>query len=124
MASTSRLHLRSRRPIIATAAALALLGCASSVPRIPVNADPQSMAGLTGTWQGEYSSTESGRSGSITFNLSAGADTASGEVTMLSRPYVVRRSTTDEPTGAEAQPISRTLSITFVQATGDAIIPP
>jgi hypothetical protein len=41
------------------------------------------IARLAGTWDGEYSSVESGRTGSITFTILAGKDTALGDVVMV-----------------------------------------
>lgn len=40
------------------------------------------IAALHGEWVGEYSSVESGRSGSVVFNVVAGRDTAYGDVVM------------------------------------------
>ena len=57
-----------------------LAGCAGPGAPIPVKGDTQALAGR---WAGEYSSNETGRSGSILFVLEAGADSASGDVLMI-----------------------------------------
>jgi hypothetical protein len=49
-------------------------------PPVPIRGD---VAMLEGHWSGEYSSNESGRSGSIVFKLEAGSDTAQGDVLMI-----------------------------------------
>lgn len=79
------------------------------------------MVHLTGIWEGEFRSVETGRNGTITFNLAANADTASGGVTMLTRPSDVRRLATGDPSGVQQQPLARTLFITFVQAENDLV---
>ena len=65
---------------------LAALGaCAGSQARVPVVGAEADISQLAGQWYGEYSSSESGRSGSIVFTLSAGSDTATGDVVMTPR---------------------------------------
>jgi hypothetical protein len=60
---------------------LPLLGaCVAPGTPIPVRGDADV---LTGRWVGEYSSDETGRSGSIQFTLQAGADSATGDVLMI-----------------------------------------
>ncbi|MEO8202158.1 MAG: hypothetical protein ABI679_16625 [Gemmatimonadota bacterium] len=59
---------------------LLIAACGAPGTPIPVKGDAQS---LEGRWTGEYSSDESGRTGSIVFNLDAGADTAQGDVLMV-----------------------------------------
>lgn len=60
--------------------AIALVACQGAQPPVPVLGD---VAALSGRWDGEYGSRESGRSGSILFVLEAGADTAHGDVLMV-----------------------------------------
>ena len=50
---------------------------------IPVQGDRAEIARMAGTWVGEFSGTTSGRSGSITFTLKAGTDSAFGDVLMV-----------------------------------------
>jgi hypothetical protein len=57
-----------------------LAACVAPGKPIPVQGDIQMLAGR---WAGEYSSDDTGRSGSIVFMLEAGADTASGDVLMI-----------------------------------------
>jgi hypothetical protein len=59
---------------------LALGACAGPGSPVPVRGDAQVLAG---EWTGSYSSDETGRSGSILFNLVAGTDTAAGDVLMI-----------------------------------------
>jgi hypothetical protein len=63
--------------------ALALTACAANPPPVPVYGDAEDRADLTGEWTGEYWSAESGRSGSILFLLTEGADSATGDVLMI-----------------------------------------
>lgn len=57
-----------------------LAACQGPQPPVPVLGD---VSTLTGRWEGEYGSRESGRTGSILFTLEAGTDTAHGDVLMV-----------------------------------------
>lgn len=61
-----------------------LAACQGPQPPVPVLGD---VALLTGRWEGEYGSRESGRTGSILFTLEAGSDTARGDVLMVPREW-------------------------------------
>jgi hypothetical protein len=71
-----------RAPLLTVLSIALLQGACVGSPgsRVPVRGD---VARLEGYWSGEYNSTEPGRSGSISFRLDAGADTAIGDVVML-----------------------------------------
>src|ERR1043166_5630706 len=62
-----------------------LFGCGASQPPVPVVGGEADIARLAGQWLGEYSSAETGRSGSIVFTLTSGSDTATGDVVMTPR---------------------------------------
>jgi len=70
-------------------AAACVSGCAIPRARVPLFGDA---SGLAGEWSGQYESDESGRNGPIMFRLTAGQDTARGDVVML-----VARSATEGP---------------------------
>lgn len=74
-----------RRHTASLLLAAALLGCSRTPPPVPVQATDAALADLAGRWEGEYSSDETGRSGSIVFTLAAGRDTATGDVLMIPR---------------------------------------
>ena len=67
----------------AAAAASVLAACAGPQTAVPLVGTARDVAALTGAWAGEYSSTASGRSGSISFTLRAAGDTAFGDVVMI-----------------------------------------
>ena len=72
------------RPLIQLSlVTLALAACRYQPAPVPVRGSPGDIASLAGTWEGEYSSDESRRSGSITFTIRAGSDTAFGDVAMI-----------------------------------------
>jgi len=54
-------------------------------PQIPVVGGPGELSQLVGMWNGEYSSPETGRSGTISFEMTAVGDTAHGHVVMTPR---------------------------------------
>ena len=108
------------------AASIALLtgACASpkaSSPDIPIGAaGREDLSLLVGKWTGEYTSPDSGRTGSIVFELKSGGATASGDVLMW--PKGARGT----PSGADDRelPIDtmpQVLKVQFVRAEGDRI---
>src|SRR5437879_12817164 len=79
-----------RSPTRALGAALAALvtACAAAhQPSVPIAGTAGDMAALAGQWEGSYSSASTGRSGSISFTLSAGNDSAFGDVIMIPRGW-------------------------------------
>ena len=57
-------------------------GCASTNPQIPVNGEDPQITRLAGEWLGDYRGLESGREGTIEFDLGVGRHTAEGQVMM------------------------------------------
>ena len=70
------------RHVMAVTAAGVLAACGAPSPPVPVGGTAADLNELAGEWSGEYSSIESGRSGSIVFRLKAGTDSATGDVMM------------------------------------------
>jgi hypothetical protein len=102
---------------------LGISGCARARPDpVPLAGDPVEMNKLAGSWSGEYSGVESGRSGSILFTLRADADTAYGDVVMTAKPSAVRARDAATGTGATAQgQAAQTLSISFVRVADGGV---
>jgi hypothetical protein len=102
--------------------ALVSASCTSAPPPVvPVMANAPGARALAGTWEGEYSSEQTLRSGTIRFQLAAESDSAFGDVVMFPKP-VPHRTSGNEVKGPpvdEAPP--QTLSINFVMATGDSV---
>lgn len=101
---------------------LALLaGCASAPSRVPLFGDP---AALAGEWSGQYVSEETGRTGTIVFRLTAGQDTARGDVVMLV-PRSPQEAPGFVPAGGVslqgAAPEARVLTIRFVQVENGTV---
>src|SRR2546428_13172364 len=65
----------------------ALAACGAPRSAVPVVGAATDVSSLTGEWAGEYSSVESGRSGSITFALRSAGDTAFGDVVMVPKGF-------------------------------------
>jgi hypothetical protein len=101
------------------AAAVLVLGttaaCAGKPASVPVVGPSGDVHALAGQWSGEYSSPESGRSGSISFTLRATDDSAFGDVVMI--PGGGRRAVSpwrpDASSGAA--PAAEVLTIRFVR---------
>lgn len=104
------------RSTLLAAFGFVFIGCASQRARVPLFGDPASLAG---EWSGQYIGQESGRSGPILFRLTAGQDTARGDVVMLV-PRTAGEAPAIYPAGTVGwQPLpgqdARVLTIRFVQ---------
>jgi len=96
---------------------LALSACAASRSPVPLVGTSTDVGALTGEWAGEYSSSESGRSGSISFTLRAAGDSAFGDVVMIPRAWgraLVPWTQPDVAGGNQAR-ASTVLTIRFVR---------
>lgn len=95
--------------------AIVLAACAVNQPPVPVVGSSADVASLAGEWVGDYSSTESGRSGSISFTLRAAGDSAFGDVVMIpagwGRPLAPWRGESAAP----QRPQAEVLTINFVR---------
>jgi hypothetical protein len=110
--------VRSVHPAVFLAAVL--LGCGGTQAPVPVVGREVDVSQLTGEWYGEYSSVESGRSGSIVFKLVAGADSAAGDVVMTPQ-WTTRQGNMPMPPSATQAPASQPLSIRFVRVSGGQV---
>jgi hypothetical protein len=61
----------------------AATACRYQPTPLPLQGSPPEIAALAGEWNGEYTGTQSGRSGSISLRITAGGDTAYGDVVMV-----------------------------------------
>jgi hypothetical protein len=73
--------MRARLLVVAI---LGVVACRYQPPPVVLQGTPPEIAALAGEWSGEYSGAQSGRSGSIVLRITAGRDTAFGDVTMVS----------------------------------------
>ena len=110
--------MRLQHLTLVFASAVLLVSCSGSPAPVPMVGQPADVSRLAGEWYGEYSSVESGRSGSITFKLNAGTDSASGDV-IMSPQWNVRPQSGQQP-GAGATPptAAQVLAINFVRVAG------
>lgn len=100
-------------------ALVAASGCGTTPDSVPVQATEGELEFLVGTWTGEYTGDESERSGTLTFELQAGADTAHGHVLMDPAPDVgyARGPSEDRPVvRVAAAPVA--IGIRFVRLRG------
>lgn len=101
--------------VIAAAAA-----CSANPSPVPVIGATADLSALAGEWAGEYRSAAAGRSGSISFKLEAGRDTAFGDVLMIPAGQEVTATGTNRTTSAmRAAP--RALLIRFVRVSGNEL---
>jgi len=102
------------------------LACASKPTPVVVTGDAGDRASLAGKWSGEYTSSATGRSGSIVFNLSPSGDAANGDVVMIPRGYgkalvPYGNATTAAGGTVSAAPISQVLTIKLVRVSGNMV---
>jgi hypothetical protein len=76
-------------------------------PAVPIGGGDVST--LAGKWVGDYSSTETGRTGSITFEFKSGGKVARGDVLMVPKG------------GFESSAMPQVLQISFVNAEGGVV---
>lgn len=109
---------------ITGALGLGALACASKQTPVRVMAEPVEMGALVGEWNGEYSSVQTGRSGSIRFRLKSVVDTAYGDIVMVPRKTTQPAMNTEGPLarGAGTQAPPQVLTIRFVRMEGDRVI--
>jgi hypothetical protein len=97
-------------------------GCSSAPAPVPVAGAPSDLGLLAGEWGGEYRGETSGRSGSIVFKLSAGADTAYGDVVMIPRERNPKHLPSQDPSvGLPFARAPEVLTIAFVRASGGGV---
>jgi hypothetical protein len=91
-------------------------GCAVVHPPVAVVGAAADLAALQGAWEGAYVSPDTRRSGSIFFDLTAGADSAAGEVVMVPADFgqPVRPAIPGQP--PTSRPQMEVLTIRFVRA--------
>ena len=106
-----------RSPALATLLMLALTACGAARAPVPLVGAAADVGALTGEWAGEYSSAESGRSGSISFTLRAAGDSAFGDVVMIPRAWGRALVPWTQPNvaGSGQAPASTVLTIRFVR---------
>jgi hypothetical protein len=116
-------------PLRAFALGLLLLssGCAFVHPPVPLYGDRADLAALAGDWEGTYKSRDTGRTGGVSFHLTADADSAFGEVVMIVEqaglqvimgPYGAERAGTRAPGRPRSAEV---LTIRFVRVEGGRV---
>lgn len=98
--------------------ALAAAACGWRRTPVPVITDTGSTALLVGNWSGEYSSKETGRVGSISFELTSEKDTAYCDVLMIPKTEVNPQGNLSGPAaiqGGRLQAAPEPLRIRFVR---------
>jgi hypothetical protein len=70
---------------IAALLLLSLAGCRYQMDPVPLHGDRFELRQMAGAWVGEYAGVESGRTGTIGFNISTNADSAFGNVILTAR---------------------------------------
>lgn len=111
---------RGRLAALLLASAALAAACASSNPAPEVPVQGSDLSALSGRWVGEYSSTETGRTGSIVFELRSGDKVARGDVLM--KPKVETQTGKSLPgTNDTLRTMPQMLNINFVSATGGVL---
>ena len=101
--------------------AISLAACSSNAPSVRVVGDLVGMQALSGEWAGEYIGTSSGRSGSISFRLDAGRDSAFGDVVMIPQGSSEPLRAADRAAGQMNARQPLVLAIRFVRVAGTTL---
>jgi hypothetical protein len=115
-----------RRLMLVALTAALTPACAGPSTPVPVAGASADVALLAGRWVGDFSSVETGRSGSIQFRLSATADSAFGDV-FLNPTDMFQRIPTRDPGAAAAPPSASVpaapqwIQISFVRVAGGRV---
>lgn len=110
--------IRYRMRVLALAALLApVAGCRYPPTPVPLQASSADISALAGKWEGEYASNQTGRTGSITFIVQAGKDTAYGVVLMIPAISNAPIIAADAPSGVHSRHSAQSelLRITLVR---------
>src|SRR5437773_3583874 len=116
--------MNSRIPILIPMLAGLTTCTPTPPPPVPLAGTARDVAALAGQWEGSYSSAATGRSGSISFTLSANGDSAFGDVVMIPRGWGRPLQAWDRPGSAGpagAQPRAAVLTINFVRVAGGRV---
>ena len=109
--------MKAIRAVSTLMLALAVAGCEWRRTPVPIISDIGSTGLLVGSWAGEYNSTQTGRSGSISFDLASEKDTAYCDVVMVPSIQTLRIATntgTEGPT-VRPQPTAEPLKLRFIR---------
>ena len=102
--------------ITALGLAALLAACGWRRTPVPVIAELGSEALIVGTWSGDYHSSETGRAGSITFDMASEKDTAFCDVSMIPRFQSVRMTQENSgPAIARPAPPAEPLKVRFIR---------
>ena len=104
---------------IAAVGTAATIGCARRPPGIELASSDFDLNALVGQWRGNFSSAQTGRTGTIAFNLNAGESAASGNVVMFPKPDSLL--TPEEREEATNVPDRTVLKIHFLRKEGGSI---
>jgi hypothetical protein len=115
--------MRSIPFALALVAVGSVAGCAGKPAAVPIAGNAAGMSALSGRWEGEYHSSQTGRGGSIVFTLTAGTDSATGDVLMIpsgtNQPIMREGAGRLPSTASGAAPA--VLSIRFVRVEGGKV---
>jgi len=110
-----------RATLFITALAAATIACATKPPGIELTSSDFDLQPLVGQWSGNYSSAQTGRSGTIAFTLRAGESSASGNVVMIPRPDSLLTAQEREALENVSAPGRTVLAIHFLRKEGGSL---
>ena len=105
--------------MVVSIALVLVSGCSVLHSPVPVVVETGDASALAGVWEGSYRSADTGRSGSIHFELTAEADSAVGEVVMTYLDEGVSFFPRDPEQGPHME--AEVLTIRFVRLSADRV---
>ena len=110
-----------RATLFITVLVAATIACATKPPGIELTSSDFDLQPLVGVWRGSYSSTQTGRSGTIAFTLRAGESSASGNIVMIPRADSLLTPEERQALENVAMPGRTVLSIHFLRKQGGSL---
>jgi hypothetical protein len=109
------------RGAITMLTAIGVMGCAARQSQVPLVGTAEEFAPLQGDWHGDYWSSETGRTGSISFTLTARGDTARGNVIMIPAGMAQPLSPWSDTLSTPSRTRAEVLKISFVRVSGSEV---
>ena len=109
--------MRHMRTAAIAAIAILAASCGWKRTAVPIIADTGSEALLVGQWSGEYGSRDTGRSGSITFDMASEKDTAYCDIVMVPKVNAFQTGGPERANGSVIVPeaLAQPLKIRFIR---------
>ena len=114
--------MRASRLAFGLLSVMGPIACTYAGTPVPLQGSPADIAALAGRWEGEFSSDDTRRGGTLTFTIRTGKDTAVGDVLLIPNATVpVRAADAREAMHLRHVRAPELLRVTFVAVRGATV---